>query len=75
MTIQEYMRLAINGIPNADYKYYMPFFLNMDCEHCIYNGYACRSPKADSVCMDYRVERTHKQQQKPNSKYEKKVRG
>lgn len=75
MTIQEYMKIAIYGFPKEEYIYYKPFFEIMDCEHCIYNGYACRSPKADSVCMDYRVERTHKQQQKPNSKYEKKVRG
>jgi hypothetical protein len=56
MTIQEYMRLAINGIPNADYKYYLPFFFNMDCEYCIYNGGSCKHPETDDVCIEYRVE-------------------
>lgn len=56
MTIQEYMRLAINGIPNADFKNYLPYFFNMDCEYCVYNGRACRHPENDDVCIEYRVE-------------------
>lgn len=67
MTIQEYMTIAINGIPRADYKYYMPYFLNMSCEHCIYNGYACKDPKTDDVCIDYRVEKRNNEFVKPNT--------
>ncbi len=61
MTIQEFMRIAINGYPKDDYKYYKPFFKDMDCEHCIYNGFACRHPKSDDVCIEYRVEKKHKE--------------
>jgi hypothetical protein len=56
MTIQEYMRLAIHGIPSKDFHDYLPYFFNMSCEHCIYNGFDCKDPKADGVCIDYRVE-------------------
>lgn len=59
MTIQEYIKIAVKGVPQEDFRYYKPYFLNMDCEHCIYNGYACRHPH--SVCIDYRVERSHKE--------------
>jgi hypothetical protein len=72
MTIQEYIRLAINGIPNADYKYYMPYFLRMDCEHCIYNGFACKHPKSEGVCIEYRVEKKHKEF-KPVGDHDKKM--
>lgn len=72
MTIQEYIRLAINGIPNADYKYYMPYFLRMDCEHCIYNGFACKHPKSVGVCIEYRVEKKHKEF-KPVGDHDKKM--
>lgn len=57
MTIQEYIKVAINGIPKADFIYYRPFFADMDCEHCLYNGFACKHPKADGVCIEYRVEK------------------
>lgn len=72
MTIQEFIRLAINGIPNADYKYYMPYFLRMDCEHCIYNGFACKHPKSEGVCIEYRVEKKHKEF-KPVGDHDKKM--
>lgn len=74
MTIQEYMKIAIHGYSSADSKYYRPFFLNMSCEHCIYNGYACRSPKSEGVCIDYRVEKKHKEF-KPTNYHEKKMDG
>ena len=61
MTIQEYIRIAINGFPKKEYEYYRPFFLNMSCEHCIYNGFACKQPKTGGVCIDYRVEKKHKE--------------
>lgn len=56
MTIQEYIKIAINGFPKEEFDHYRPFFLDMSCEHCIYNGFACKDPKADGVCIDYRVE-------------------
>lgn len=61
MTIQEYIRIAINGFPKKELEYYRPFFQNMDCEHCIFNGYACRHPKSEDVCIEYRVEKKHKE--------------
>jgi len=61
MTIQEYIRIAINGFPKNELDYYRPFFQNMDCEHCIFNGFACRHPKSDDVCIEYRVEKKHKE--------------
>ena len=61
MTIQEYIRIAINGFPKKELEYYRPFFQNMDCEHCIFNGFACRHPKSDDVCIEYRVEKKHKE--------------
>lgn len=54
MTIQEYIRIAIAGVPKEDFDYYKEFFTDMSCEHCIYNGFACKSPKVEDVCMDYR---------------------
>lgn len=59
MTIQEYINVAINRIPKGDFIFYKPFFEKMSCEHCIYKGYACTKPKAEGVCMDYRVEKKH----------------
>ena len=73
MTIQEYIAIAVAGYPKEDFLYYRDYFLNMDCEHCFYNGYACQHPKIDEVCIDYRVERRDMEFHKPNSKYEKKV--
>ncbi len=54
MTIQEYIKIAANGYPVDEFKYYLPFFLVMSCEHCIYNGHACRHPETDDVCIDYK---------------------
>ena len=71
MTIKEYIRIAVNGFPKEDLKYYLPYFINMDCEHCIYNGYACRHPKSDDVCIEYRVEKTHLEFEKPYTRHEK----
>lgn len=68
MTIQEYMRLAVNGIPSKDFHYYLPYFINMSCEHCVYNGRACSHPETDDVCIDYRVERKHKEREKSKRK-------
>ena len=65
MTIQEYIKVAINGLPKEDFIYYQPFFMHMNCEHCIYNGYACKHPKGDDVCMEYRVEKSHKEFVRP----------
>lgn len=73
MTIQEYVRVAVNGFPKEEFNYYREFFIKMDCEHCFYNGYACQSPKTIGVCIDYRVEKKDRELHKPNSKYEKKV--
>ena len=61
MTIQEYMVIAINGYPREEYNYYRPFFQKMSCEHCIFNGFACRHLKSDDVCIEYRVEKKHKE--------------
>lgn len=58
MTIQEYIRIAVNGFPKAELEYYRPYFYNIDCEHCIYNGYACKEPKGSEACIDYRVEKS-----------------
>lgn len=71
MTIQEYIRIAVNGFPKKDFDYYRPYFINMDCEHCIYNGYACRHPKGDDICIEYRVEKTHLEFEKPYTRHEK----
>lgn len=59
MTIQEYMRLAVNGIPSRDFHYYLPYFINMSCEHCIHNGFACKHPEEEDVCIEYRVEKVN----------------
>ena len=61
MTTQEYIRIAVSGLPVEEFKYYKPFFVDMSCEHCIYNGYACKTPKREGVCAEYRVERSHKE--------------
>ena len=63
MTIQEFIRVAINKYPSATYDYYRPYFLNMDCGWCMYNGHACRHPEGDDVCMEYRVEKKHLENQ------------
>lgn len=73
MTIQEYIKIAVEGLPIEEFRYYKPFFVKMNCKHCIYNGYACKHPQGKDVCMEYRVERTHKEFKKPNSRYEKNV--
>lgn len=65
MTIQEYVKIAVKGYPKDELAYYQPYFINMNCEHCIYNGYACKKPKNERVCIDYRVERTHLEFEKP----------
>lgn len=57
MTIQEYIIVAANGYPKADFLFYKPHFMNMDCKWCFYNGYACKCPKSEGVCIDYRVEK------------------
>lgn len=57
MTIQEYIRVAANGLPKEDFHYYRRFFWSMNCKWCMYNGYACREPKTDDVCIEYRVEK------------------
>lgn len=61
MTIQEYIRIAINGFPKKELDYYRPFFQKMSCEHCIFNGFACLHPKSEDVCIEYRVEKKHKE--------------
>lgn len=68
MTIQEYVKIAANGYPVDEFKYYLPYFLVMSCEHCIYNGRACSHPETDDVCIDYRVERKHKEREKSKRK-------
>lgn len=73
MTIQEYIRIAINGFPKKELDYYRPFFQNMSCEHCIFNGFACRHPKSKDVCIEYRVEKKHKEF-KPVGDHDKKMR-
>lgn len=57
MTIQEYIRVAASGLPKEDYLFYRLYFTNMNCKWCMYNGYACRHPKEENVCIDYRVEK------------------
>lgn len=57
MKIQEYIRLQIKGTPAADVVFYRPYFQNMNCKWCLYNGFACKSPKGKNVCIDYRVEK------------------
>lgn len=73
MTIPEFMKIAIHGYPKDEFRYYKPYFLNMDCEHCIYNGYSCKNPKTEGVCMDYTVSKKHMEFVKPNSRHEKKA--
>lgn len=68
MTIQEYIRIAINVFPKKEYEYYRPFFLKMSCEHCIYNGFACKHPEENDVCIDYRVERDNNERRCGNTK-------
>ena len=68
MTIQEYIQVAVKGLPKGDFSFYRPYFLNMSCEHCIYNGYACRYPKRNGVCIEYRVEKRHKEFKKPDER-------
>lgn len=57
MTIQEYIRVATTGKPKADFLYYRLYFTDMKCKWCIYNGFACKTPKAEGFCADYRVEK------------------
>lgn len=59
MTIQQYIKVATTGLPKQDFLYYRLYFLRMDCKWCIYNGYACKHPKGEDVCIDYRVEKKH----------------
>lgn len=73
MTIQEYIRIAVNGFPKNEFIYYRKYFLNMSCEHCIYNGYACKHPEENDVCIEYRVEKTHLEFEKPHTRHEKTV--
>ena len=73
MTIQEYIKIAVKGFPPKEFKYYAKYFTNMNCEYCIYNGYACKHPKGDDVCIEYRVEKSHLEFEKPYTKHEKKV--
>lgn len=61
MTIQEYIKIAIKGVPREQLEYYKEYFLRMECKHCIYNGFACKQPKTGGVCIDYRVEKKHKE--------------
>lgn len=68
MTIQEYIRVAINGVPNEDFVFYKPYFMDMSCKHCMYNGYACKDPKTDDVCIEYRVEKKDLQFKKTGSR-------
>lgn len=68
MTIQEYLKIAVHGYPIEELNYYKPYFLQMDCQHCIYNGYACKDPKTEEVCIDYRVEKNHMEFLKPNAR-------
>ena len=75
MTIQEYIRIAINGFPKKELDYYRPFFQNMSCEHCLYNGFACRRPQEEDVCIDYRVEKKDREFKPLNGYEKKKVRG
>lgn len=56
MDIQDFIRVAVNGYPKKDLIAYKPFFVNMDCEWCLYCGYACKTPKEEGVCMQYRIE-------------------
>lgn len=72
MTIQEYINVAVKGVPKEDFLFYEPYFLHMGCEHCFYNGYACQNP--GNVCIEYRVEKKDMEFVKPNTRYEKKVR-
>lgn len=55
MTIQEYIRIAVNGFPKNEFAYYRKYFLNMSCEYCIHNGYACKHPEANDICIEYCV--------------------
>lgn len=57
MTINEYIKIAIHGFPKEEYHYYMKYFTNMDCQWCMYKGYACKHPKMNGVCIEYRVEK------------------
>lgn len=57
MTIQEYIRVAANGSPKEDFLYYRLYFTQMNCKWCFYNGFACKQPKKEGVCIDYRVEK------------------
>lgn len=57
MTIQEYIRIQAEGKQAADMVFFRPYFLNMNCRWCLYNGYACRTPQGPKVCMEYRVEK------------------
>lgn len=55
MTIQEYIRIAVNGFPKEEFLRYRRYFTDMSCEHCIHNGHSCRHPETDDVCIEYNV--------------------
>lgn len=59
MTIQEYLKIAVIGFPKDKFLDYRPYFMNMDCGYCFYNGHGCKFPEQDGVCIDYRVEQPH----------------
>ena len=63
MTIQEYIRIAVLGFPKKEFLMYKKYFTNMSCEHCIYNGYACKHPESNDTCIEYCVgeEKKHKE--------------
>ena len=55
MTIQEYIKIAVLGYPKEAFLKYERFFTDMKCEHCIHNGFSCRRPQTDDVCIEYEV--------------------
>lgn len=73
MKIQEFIKIAVMEHPAKEFKFYRKYFTNMSCEYCIYNGYACKNPKTDDVCIEYRVEKSHLEFEKPYTRHEKNV--
>lgn len=63
MTIQEYIRIAVLGFPKEEFLKYREYFVNMNCEYCIFNGYSCKHPEVNDICIDYCVgnERKYKE--------------
>lgn len=77
MTIQEYIKIAVLGFPKEEFLNYRRFFIDMDCYWCNYNGFPCKSPRTEGVCINYEIklEDVYEKLKHKKLKHEQKVSG